>query len=169
MAITKLVSDSLGAGVGGKILQVVYSLNSYQNTTSSTSAVDVLSASGVTWEPTITPSSTSSKIIISADLNGKTAASGIADTRARFNVLYKIGAGSYTSLAGDHLYSMYSYDGNGVSFSFKQPFQYLITPSTTSAITVKFTYNSINASCTTEVNPNGTAANSTCILYEVAG
>jgi len=159
---------ALPAGIStGKVLQVVNSDNNYSTTTTSTSATDVLSASGVTWEPTITPSSTSSKIIVSVNLMAKSSA-GVADTRSRIDIYYKIGSGSYTSLSNNQMYSLYDYGGSGVSFSYRQPFQYLITPSSTSAITIKFTCSSINASCTTEVNPSGVSANSSCILYEVA-
>ena len=45
MAITKLIADSLGAGVGGKVLQVVHQQLGSSASTSSTSYVDVLSAS----------------------------------------------------------------------------------------------------------------------------
>tara|TARA_R110000823_G_scaffold254314_1_gene376660 strand:+ start:734 stop:1210 length:477 start_codon:yes stop_codon:yes gene_type:complete len=59
MAITKLISDSLGAGVGGKVLQVQSTqINSVFSTTSS-SFVDV---TGFTVN--ITPSATSSKVLI---------------------------------------------------------------------------------------------------------
>ena len=173
MAIITLNNNSLSsvtslpAGVGGKVLQVVNSDNSYSTSTTSTSATDVLSSSGVTWEAAITPSSTSSKIIISANLMARSSA-GVADTRSRIDIYYKIGSGSYTSLSNNQMYSLYDYGGSGVSFSYRKPFQYLITPSTTSEIKIKFTCSSINTSCTTEVNPSGVSANSNCILYEVS-
>ena len=62
MAITKLISDSLGAGVGGKVLQVVQTAKTDTFTTTSTSYVDVTGLSA-----SITPSSTSSKILILVD------------------------------------------------------------------------------------------------------
>ena len=40
----------------GKVLQVVSSENTYNPSYTSTSAADFLSASGVTWETSITPS-----------------------------------------------------------------------------------------------------------------
>ena len=60
MAITKLVSDSLGAGVGGKILQVVNATDSTNRNTTSTSFVTASNTLSVN----ITPSSTSSKIFL---------------------------------------------------------------------------------------------------------
>ena len=60
MAITKLVSDSLGAGVGGKVLQVVQgTVGSSSFTTSSTTLQDT------GFNVSITPTSTSSKIYVS--------------------------------------------------------------------------------------------------------
>ena len=60
MAITKLVSDSLGAGVGGKVLQVVQATD---ETARSTTSGTYVTASN-TLVANITPSSTSSKILI---------------------------------------------------------------------------------------------------------
>ena len=60
MAITKLVSDSLGAGVGGKVLQVVSATDSTARSTTSTSFVTASNTLSVS----ITPSSASSKIFI---------------------------------------------------------------------------------------------------------
>ena len=158
---------ALPAGVGGKVLQVVNSDNSYATDITSTTTTDVASSSGVTWEPTITPSSTSSKIIISANLSVQSSIFNAADVRSYVDILYKIGAGSYTTLHNRQHYSMYDYGGHGVSYLNNLVFQYLISPSTTSAITVKFTIASVNASASTSVNYGD--RNSTCILYEVAG
>ena len=66
MAITKLVSDSLGAGVGGKVLQVVSATDSTFRTTTSTSFVTASN----TLLLNITPSSTSNKILLTANLGG---------------------------------------------------------------------------------------------------
>ena len=173
MAIITLKNNSLSnisslpAGVGGKVLQVVNSDNSYATDITSTSDTDIASSSGVTWEPTITPSSTSSKIIISANLSVQSSIFSAADARSYVNILYKIGAGAYTSLNNRQHYSLYDYGGHGVSYLNNLVFQYLISPSTTSAITVKFTIASVNASASTAVNYG--SRNSTCILYEVAG
>ena len=171
MALTKINNNTLSAitglpaGVGGKVLQVVSSDNSYTSTTTNTK-IDVLSSSGVSWEPTITPSSTSSKIIITANLNIKSSAYQISEVRSYIDILYKIGSGSYSSLNSNSLYSIYDYGGSGASFRYNQAFQYLISPSTTSAITVKFTLQSVGSGTTTEANNEG---NSSCIFYEVAG
>ena len=165
---TIISGGALASGIGGKVLQVVYSENTYAMNTTSTTDVDVLSASGVTWETSITPSSTSSKIIVSAHIFVKSSYWMAADVRTRLDILYKVGSGSYSSLSNNQMYSLYDYGGDGVSFEYIVPFQYQISPSTTDAVTFKFTCRSINSGCATEVNGSGTSGNSTCILYEVA-
>jgi len=187
MAITRLgpnqsvnlasnVTGTLPTGNGGtgatsfspsKILQVVNSDNSYATDITSTSDTDVASSSGVTWSPTITPSSTSSKIIISANLSLQSSIYNAADFRSYVSILYKIGSGSYSSLNNRQHYAAYDYGNDGLSYLNNLVFQYLISPSTTSAITVKFTIASVNASANTSVNYGD--RNSSCILYEVAG
>ena len=64
MAITKLISDSLGAGVGGKVLQVVTASESAARSITSTSYVN--SSNGLSVD--ITPAATSSKIYIMVTL-----------------------------------------------------------------------------------------------------
>jgi len=58
MAITKLVSDSLGAGAGGKVLQVVTATTS----TSVTQTANSYATSGLS--ASITPSSSSNKVLV---------------------------------------------------------------------------------------------------------
>jgi len=65
-----VTSSDFAAGVGGKILQVVQSINASQvDTTSTTYVATNVSA-------TITPSSTSSKILIIYNINGDTLSNG---------------------------------------------------------------------------------------------
>ena len=163
-----ITSSTIGSNMpSGSIIQVVNSDNSYETSTTNTT-VDVLSSSGTTWETSITPSSTSSKIIVSAHIFVKSSYWMAADVRTRLDILYKVGSGSYSSLSNNQMYSLYDYGGDGVSFEYIVPFQYQISPSTTDAVTFKFTCRSINSGCATEVNGSGTSGNSTCILYEVA-
>jgi hypothetical protein len=65
MAITKLISDSLGAGVGGKVLQVVQAVKTDTFTTTSGTFVDI---TGITVS--ITPSSSSNKILVDVRIGG---------------------------------------------------------------------------------------------------
>ena len=55
--------------VAGKLLQVVHGANTYAADYTSSSATDMLSADGVTWETSISPSSTSSKILLMGTVN----------------------------------------------------------------------------------------------------
>lgn len=81
MAITKLVSDSLGAGVGGKILQIVSSkFTSPVTVTTGTSN----SFADSTITASITPSSTSSKILVFFNVSVATLTSG--DNRPRLRL-----------------------------------------------------------------------------------
>ena len=64
-ATSATASDFQAAAAGGKIAQVTTGTNNgYDTTSNATSNTDVLSASGTTWETAITPSATSSKILI---------------------------------------------------------------------------------------------------------
>ena len=62
-ATSATASDFQAAAAGGKVLQVVGSSNSYADSTTSTSYVDVTSSSGTAWEVALTPSATTSKIL----------------------------------------------------------------------------------------------------------
>ena len=64
MPISKIQSDSFASGVGGKVLQVVQAETSTQVSTSSST----FTATGMT--ASITPSSTSSKILACFQVNG---------------------------------------------------------------------------------------------------
>jgi len=52
----------------GKVLQVVMGSSSYEFTTTSSSYVDIEQSSGVVWETAITPSATSSKVLVIATI-----------------------------------------------------------------------------------------------------
>jgi len=75
MAIITLNNNSLSSVTAlpasiptGKILQTVNSTTNYGQSTTGTTAIDVESSSGTAWETSITPSSTSSKILAIATL-----------------------------------------------------------------------------------------------------
>ena len=150
----------------GKILQVVSSENAYQHSTTSSSYSDLLSASGTTWETAITPSATSSKIIIMSNLCLTWEQNGSSQNRGNVQVLSKTGSGSYSALQSA-MGGNYDYGGSGVQSRQRWQIQYLISPSTTSAVTVKFQFKS-SGSAATNFNDGG-IADSVCILYEVAG
>ena len=157
---------TLPSGVGGKVLQVVHSENDYFQTTSSSTATDVLSASGTTWETVITPSATSSKIIIASNLYTYWEYNGNSNNRGEIELHYKVGAGSYSELQAGQV-GNYDYGGSGVQSRMRHSFHYQISPNTTSAVTVKFKFSS-SGGATCVVNESGNS-DSNVTLYEVAG
>ena len=90
MAITKLVADSLGTGVGGKVLQVVTVNDNTQYAAGSSGGVEYTEL-----ELSMTPSATSSKILISVNL-GLLGADAAADIGIQ--IKRSIGAGAATTL-----------------------------------------------------------------------
>jgi hypothetical protein len=148
----------------GKIGQVIFSENAYATSTTSGSFVDVLSASGTTWETAITPSATSSKIIIVTSIMCYWEQSGNANNRGNLQVLSKTGSGSYSALVSGSV-GNYDYGGNGVQHRTRISFHYQISPSTTSAVTVKLQISS-SGGATGVVNDGGTN-DSSLFLYEV--
>ena len=172
MAIITLNNNSLSsvtslpAGVGGKVLQVVSSENDYNQNTSSGTATDVLSASATTWETAITPSATSSKIIIASNLYAYWEYNGNSNNRGEIELHYKVGAGSYSELQAGQV-GNYDYGGSGVQARMRHSFHYLVSPSTTSAVTVKFKFSSAGGA-TGVINESGNS-DSNVTLYEVAG
>jgi hypothetical protein len=150
----------------GKILQAVTSINTYGSQSStSTSYFDMESASSTTWETSITPSATSSKILIlfSSQIMGT---GNAQEQRNMTKLLQKIGSNSYTDLT----YQKGGIYNSGAAVSI-QPNQsmgliYLSSPSTTSACTYKLQLLSSSSSVT--IIPNH-GSYSTCVLMEVAG
>ncbi len=87
MALTKI---NLASGVTGtlptsnytaKIGQVVQSGTNFNVQSTSTSYVDFESSSGTAWETSITPTSSSSKILVIANLSIRGSRNGAADAR----------------------------------------------------------------------------------------
>jgi hypothetical protein len=150
----------------GVILQVVTSENDYGQNTTSSSATDILSASGTTWETAITPSATSSKIIIASNLYAYWENNGNSNNRGEIELHYKVGSGSYSELQAG-MVGNYDYGGNGVQSRMRHSFHYVVSPSTTSAVTVKFRLSSAG-SATGVINESGNS-DSNVTLYEVAG
>ena len=152
----------------GKVLQVISSTGAdYNQSNTSTSFVDVTKSSS-TWETAITPSSTSSKIFVTAIMNY-----GITGTHAQHRITIKtqgkIGSGSYSDLANTNVLGIYSGSTEPDS-NHAIAFNYLWSPSTTNECKVKFVWqNSYTSSdMTTKINPSGTS-HTAVTLMEVAG
>ena len=140
--ITANGPSALPSGVGGKVLQVVQGRNNYAATYTSTSATDFLSASATTWEVSITPTSSSSKILVLETLflvNGDTGDSS-QEKRFFINLNRKIGAGSYSSIRSSSWYGHYYYNASQrVDLdAFSHSESILDEPATTSQVTYKY-------------------------------
>jgi hypothetical protein len=148
MAIIKLGANGLGAGVGGKVLQVVTATDSTRRTSTSTSWV----TSSNTLSVSITPSSASNKIFIQLDTS-----------------IFGVGLRTYTTIfrdstnLGDASYGMSqsttgTWTGLGMS--------YLDSPSSTSALTYQFYWQNGGSGTAYMNGDNGTAS---ITAYEIAG
>jgi hypothetical protein len=157
--LTSQVTGTLPTGNGGtgatsfspgKILQVVDAGASYQKTHSgNTSYVDVESSSGTVWEVAITPSSTSSKILILPSLHSASYHNGGNSAKAYQKIRGKIGSGSYADLRECEL-GVYDYGGSGVAAHYINVIPYVWSPNTTSECKVAFQFRA-QASTTTVV------------------
>ena len=175
MAIITLNNNSLSsvtslpAGVGGKVLQVVTSTQNYQKSSNSTSYIDIESSSGTVWETSITPSATSSKILVHANVNYYLEANAAQnDVRVAMRMFQKIGSGAYTQRIQHTYGGIYWYSSTRADHAGQwMPFHELISPNTTDVITYKFQSKSFNSSNYSHViNYNDI---STITLMEVAG
>ena len=153
----------------GKVLQVVYSQNNYQKSSSSTSYQDMESASGTVWETAITPSSTSSKILCSMNISWYIEPSGtVNDSRAAFRLQKKIGSGSYGAELSTPYTGLYFHTAQKEDMAnFQQFFELLLTSNTTSEVKFKADYKSLSTTNNNLVINYG--CRSTCTLMEVAG
>lgn len=150
----------------GKIGQVIGSNNAYAVTHTGTSYTDLLSASGVTWEISITPSATTSKILFMCSLNIAKAANSVQNSRGVVRMFEKIGSGSYTEFIQDYeLPGVYDYGGSGVWTAKILAHQQLRSPNTTSAVSYKFDFKNIAGA--EAMYFNGDNRESDCVLMEV--
>ena len=149
----------------GKVLQVVSSAITYQKTVSgSTSQTDVESASGTTWETAITPSATSSKILIMSNLHSVGYHNGGSQAKCQTRVFGKIGSGSYSELKYAET-GGYDYGNSGMAFHSMINHNYMWSPSTTSECKVKFTFHPADTLQTSSISYDGKPTN--VLLYEI--
>ena len=142
MALIRLNNQSLPAGVGGKVLQVVQTVDTTPVTASTSAGWNDLGNLSVA----ITPSSTSSKIMIEChigqfDHSNNTHIFYLKYLRGSTDIGIGVAAGSRiratTSVRGD-----ISGDGNGTTPVIMPKFS--DSPSTTSATTYKVQFNNYN-------------------------
>ncbi len=153
MAITKLVSDSLGAGAGGKVLQVITATDSTQRSTTSASFVTASNTLSIS----ITPSSASNKIFIIA-----TTTTINQGNQSAFFTIYR----DATNLAGANGFQ-YTEGNGGVGQELPTTMSYLDSPSSTSALTYQVYLRSNSSGNYAYVNAN--TVTGTIIAFEIAG
>ena len=143
---------TLPAGVGGKVLQVVSMTSTSENSTGSTSYV----ATSLTQS--ITPSSTSSKIYASFSSAAFCNTNGFIALTLYRGDSTNLGAGTYgLTWAKDYT----------TNFMDSVSFQYLDSPSTTSAVTYTVRIRAQESGHSVTLNINGTRGVLT--LMEIAG
>ena len=134
--------SSLPAGVGGKVLQVVQGFNATNTGTTSTTYSDNISVN-------ITPSSTSSKIFILVTTPIRKLNSAGSDTSAGLRILKN---GSNLVEYGFYM----AWNNNASQYNQESAsFNYLDSPSTTSQITYKSQFKTMNSPGEMSVNHDG--------------
>jgi hypothetical protein len=172
-ATTFLRGDNSFAGAG-KVLQVVGASTNYSRTNlDHTTFVDVESSSGTSFVTSITPSSSSSKILILASImSNNYQDSGEGDQRGFVSMLGDINGAGYSTLVNKSKTGGYAYGGTsyGVSVAQTTTYNFLWSPSTTSQCNVKFQFRPVGANGAMAVSggTGGELSEITCNLLEVS-
>ena len=155
IALTNQLSGMTSASVpSGSVLQVVYGSTTTYATTSTTTFVDT----GLT--ASITPSATSSKVLVIIHQNGMRKATGNTENRIKLS-LFK-GSSEHTMIAAGIAYTNSNvYNGDNTSITV------LDSPSSTSAITYKTMFK--NEVAASNVQVQHSSATSTITLIEIKG
>ncbi len=152
----------------GKVLQTVQSLNSYEFSTNSTSFVDLESASGTVWVTSITPSSSSNKILIIPSIYIRTVNSSNHSARFGLTIQSQIASGSPSTIFNNISQGRlggYDYGGSGLQVGCYYNQIFLYSPSTTSEVKIRFQVRADTSSVS--VQHNNDAYDSLCILQEL--
>ena len=168
MSITKLNNLSISAitalpsGVGGKVLQVVSATKTDTASSSSSTFADITGLS-----VSITPSSASNKILVIGYINGAwdNALAKIGTRIMRDSTAIAIGdtAGSRIRLSG-YLYANIQSDS-----PFVISVNYLDSPSSTSSLTYKWQFSSLDNTGVVYVNRSGADSDSTIQARTASG
>jgi hypothetical protein len=146
--------NALPAGVGGKILQVVHGSHTGQVTAQTTSYIDIGSGTNLT----ITPSATSSKILMLAHFNECyiSSTTGATSHYLRINcagsTVHEMHTTYTTSLTGEEMFS--------------QDLMSVHSPNSTSALSYKLQFRGLNTN-TIRVNQNQATGGTTLTLMEI--
>ena len=156
----------------GKVLQVVTYVNSYSNNSTSTSFTDLQSSSGVTWEPTITPTVSTSIILVIPSINIYNSQPGSDTTQEKRYALHckvKIGSGSYNGLISQNYLGNYAYQGATKTYMNQSTFvsnTKQFDHDTTEQLTFKWEYK-LHASGS-QIDLNGDNKESSVTFMEIA-
>lgn len=142
------------AAVGGKVLQMIHGGHTPQASTTSTNPVDVSSNTNVS----ITPSATSSKILVFAHFNELYHSSSTNSTSLYIRVMR-----DSTEVAKAHTIYTSSISGEEM---WNQDFIFVDQPSSTSALAYKLQFWSANGQ-SVRVNQNSNAGGTTITLLEI--
>ena len=173
-AITALPSGMVSAPglTTGKVQQVVTHTNSYSQNTTSTSYSDIQSSSGVTWEATITPTVSTSVLLVIPSISIFNAQPGSDTTQEKRYSLHcdvKVGSGSYSGFLEQNYLGNYAYQGTTKTYMNQSTFvtntkQY--DHNTTSQLTFRWQWK-LHASGS-EVGLNGDGKESSITFMEIA-
>ena len=137
-ALPAISGASLTNLSAGKILQVVGGSATYADSTTSTGYVDFTSASATAWTTAITPSATSSKILVVCHFACHAYINGSSDGRGTYQLVVDDNGGGYTQLYdAEEMLGGYSYDGGGQWIGDTHACTWLHSPNSTNAITFK--------------------------------
>ena len=160
---------ALPAGLGGKVLQVVQGSSSSDFTQSSPSNSVCYYPSSNKLSASITPSSTSSKIIIKYVSTTRPSYDGSGDVGVALAVKESISGGSTTEIKPDadtYGSGFYEEAGTGTNYRIRLSDIVYRSPSTTSAITYEVGVSGYNG---TDVRLNSDSSRGEIILMEIAG
>jgi hypothetical protein len=159
MSLTKISSLGLGTGVGGKVLQVV------QATTTTQTSITSVTWTDSTLTASITPSSTTNKILVLVNQHFNIFRSGLGYAGGSIRLV----RGATTIYSGISNFEKYAEIGSGTNTNFYDYFSlmYLDSPSSTSALTYKTQQRSYDAGDRAMTQPNSTQSSIT--LIEIKG
>ena len=155
----------------GKVLQVTQNTDTSNSQSVSGNTYTDITFNSVVFEGTITPSSSSNKILILPSIPFRTVHNGSNDARCTITILGKIGSNSYANIFFSEqaaLLGGYDYGGSGSQVGEIFTGKYLWSPSTTSECKVKFQIAN-NAATGASVSINRSGYGASVILMEVEG
>ena len=139
------------------MIQAKESINTYATAVVGTSYTDVLSSSGTTWEPEITTSSSSSKVLAIFHLPLTAIRNGSNDGRGHYEIHQKIGSANYVSMLQQYdAVGTYDYGGSGIWSASPVTLNRLFSPGSAAVIKYKIRI-AAQSSVTVRFGPDSTS------------